>query len=350
MGKRGSFVPGSVIRLLSLAAAALFLSGSVFAQGHVPITTAPPDLPVYEQPLCPTDIDDSSICPSDGYAWTPGYWDWDGDYYWVPGTWVMAPEIGDLWTPGYWSWSGGGYVFHEGHWGRSVGFYGGIDYGFGYPGKGYEGARWDDGWLHYNSAVNHVNTRRPGFAYNTPVKDSGNRISYNGGAGGINARPTPEEEAADRDQRSGPTLQQDQNAWFAHNDPPQRFSANHGAPRIIALPVPHIAVHPHDLPPMEHFAVHTGNPELDQEYQKQQDELIAKQDEERKKLQQQQDVDRENINKERAEQKYDPYEMEHLIRRHLLDTQDLYLRQRREMLDLQKRQQPSLAGQLKTAN
>jgi hypothetical protein len=43
-----------------------------------------PELPVYEQP----------ICPGDGYIWTPGYWAWDGEYYWVPGTWVMAPKSG----------------------------------------------------------------------------------------------------------------------------------------------------------------------------------------------------------------------------------------------------------------
>jgi len=54
----------------------------------------------------------------------------DGEYYWVPGTWVMAPETGYLWTPGYWGWGGDGFMFNEGYWGLSVGFYGGIDYGF----------------------------------------------------------------------------------------------------------------------------------------------------------------------------------------------------------------------------
>ena len=53
----------------------------------VSVNFAPPELPVYEQP----------ICPGEGYIWTPGYWAWDdedGDYYWVPGTWVLAPEPG----------------------------------------------------------------------------------------------------------------------------------------------------------------------------------------------------------------------------------------------------------------
>jgi hypothetical protein len=65
-------------------------------------------LPVYQQP----------ICPGDGYLWTPGYWAYDdsiADYYWVPGTWVQAPEVGYLWTPGYWGWGDGGFFFNEGY-------------------------------------------------------------------------------------------------------------------------------------------------------------------------------------------------------------------------------------------
>lgn len=327
----------SVTRSLLLSVVLLFVKGAAFAQVHPVVTTAPPDLPHYEQPSCANSSDDSSICPPDGYMWAPGYWAWDGGYYWVPGTWVFAPEVGDFWTPGYWSWSDGGYVFHEGYWGRSVGFYGGIDYGFGYPGHGFFGARWDGVWLHYNSAVNRVNTSRAGFSYNSPIKDSGNRVSYDGGSGGIKASPTPQERAAARQKRSGPTLQQVQNAWFAHNDRRQWFSANHGAPPIIATAVPHVAIHPHNLPPVPRFSIHTGDAKLDQNYREQQDKLLAEQDRERDKLQKQQDVDRDNINKERAAHTYDPYEMETLIRRHLQDTQDLYLKQSEQMRELQRR-------------
>jgi hypothetical protein len=343
----GSFVSGGIFRSLLLAGTVLCLSGAAFTQARAVITTPPPNLPVYEEPACPNDTDDSSICPPDGYAWAPGYWAWDGDYFWVPGTWVFAPEVGDFWTPGYWRWNDGGFIFHQGYWGRSVGFYGGIDYGFGYPGHGFEGARWDDGWLHYNAAVNHVNNGRNGFSYNLPVKDSGNRTSYNGGSGGINARPTPEEEASDRDRRSGPTLQQDQQVWFAQNDLQQRFSANQGTPPIVATPLPHVAIHPHNLPPIQRFAIHTGNPELDRQYRKQQDDLIAEQYQEREKLQQQQDVDRDNINKERAAHTYDPYEMELLIRRHLQDSQELYLKERKQLEELQQR---TVGSGPKTAN
>jgi WXXGXW repeat (2 copies) len=84
--------------------------------------------------------------PGDGYICVPGYWAYgDDDYYSVPGTWVLAPEPGLLWTPGYWGWSEGVSVFHEGYWGPHVGFYGGINYGFGYFGVGFEGGRWDSG-------------------------------------------------------------------------------------------------------------------------------------------------------------------------------------------------------------
>jgi len=37
---------------------------------------------------------------------------------------------------------GDAYVFHVGYWGPVVGFYGGIDYGYGYVGRGYYGGRW----------------------------------------------------------------------------------------------------------------------------------------------------------------------------------------------------------------
>jgi len=58
-----------VICLLLLAAGMVFLSAPSFAQVGPP-TVAPPELPAYEQPMC----------PGDGYIWTPGYWAWDGEY------------------------------------------------------------------------------------------------------------------------------------------------------------------------------------------------------------------------------------------------------------------------------
>ena len=124
------------IRTALLAAIMFAIPAASFAQISVGIAVriAPPVLPVYEQPLC----------PGEGYIWTPGYWAYgDDDYYWVPGTWVLAPRVGVLWTPGYWGWGDGGYFWHGGYWGPHVGFYGGVNYGFGYVGVGYLGGRWE---------------------------------------------------------------------------------------------------------------------------------------------------------------------------------------------------------------
>jgi len=82
-------------RSLLLAFLILTIPVALFAQFGVSITIAPPELPVYTQPMV----------PADGYLWTPGYWGYgDEGYFWVPGTWVQAPEAGLLWTPGYWGW------------------------------------------------------------------------------------------------------------------------------------------------------------------------------------------------------------------------------------------------------
>src|ERR1700745_2074836 len=124
------------MRLLILAALLVLVPAAVFAQIGVSITIAPPALPVYTQP----------VIPGPGYLWTPGYWAWGPEgYYWVPGTWVLPPAIGLLWTPGYWGWLDGRYFWHAGYWGPHIGFYGGVNYGFGYFGTGFVGGRWDNG-------------------------------------------------------------------------------------------------------------------------------------------------------------------------------------------------------------
>ena len=132
-------------------------------------TEPPPPLPDYDQPPA----------PADGYIWTPGYWAWGpGGYYWVPGAWVEPPYDSALWTPGYWGFYGGRYLFYPGHWGLHIGFYGGINYGFGYIGLGYEGGYWNGGRFFYNRAYNHINVR---VVHNTYNYNAGNRGNYNGG-------------------------------------------------------------------------------------------------------------------------------------------------------------------------
>jgi hypothetical protein len=152
---------------------------------------APPPLPDYDQPPI----------PAPGYYWTPGYWAWNNvDYYWVPGVWDEPPQSGLLWTPGYWAFVGGVYAFRPGYWGHEVGFYGGINYGFGYAGRGYEGGRWQGQNFFYNTAVNNIRTTQITNVYSSPVVVNNvttvNRVSYNGGAGGVVATPTPQQLSA----------------------------------------------------------------------------------------------------------------------------------------------------------
>src|SRR5271165_2101130 len=220
-------------RSLLLAFMLLAVSAAAYAQIGISISFAPPELPVYEQPLC----------PSDGYLWTPGYWAYAGNdygYYWVPGTWVMAPEPGLLWTPGYWGWGNNGYMFNEGYWGTQVGFYGGISYGYGYFGDGYEGGRWQNGQFYYNRSVNNVNVTNIHNVYDTTVINNTtvNRVSYNGGSGGVSARPTPQEENFSHERHIPPVAAQAEHAQAARANPQQRASENHGKPAVAATPKP----------------------------------------------------------------------------------------------------------------
>jgi len=234
-------VKANVKRLLQIFVLIVFaagLSASARAQVSIGISVriGPPPLPVYEQPFC----------PGPNYIWVPGYWAWDGyDYYWVPGTWVLAPQPGYLWTPGYWGWNAGFYVWHPGYWGPHIGFYGGINYGYGYFGTGYEGGYWRGGTFFYNTAINRVNTTVIRNVYvNKTVINNVNvtRVSYNGGQGGIQARPTPQEMAAERERHIGPTQVQQTHTQMARQVPGNFYKQNHGAPVAAALARPATSV------------------------------------------------------------------------------------------------------------
>ena len=58
-----------------------------------------------------------------------------------------------MWTPGYWGWGGAAFIWHAGYWGPHVGFYGGINYGFGYTGVGFVGGEWRGRDFFYNRSV-----------------------------------------------------------------------------------------------------------------------------------------------------------------------------------------------------
>ncbi len=245
---RRALTPALVLAILMLPAISMAQIGF-----SVSVNVPPPELPVYEQPAI----------PGDGYLWTPGYWSWDqdyGDYFWVPGTWVQAPEPGLLWTPGYWGTEGGAFLFHAGYWGPHVGFYGGVNYGFGYVGEGFEGGYWQGDHLYYNRSVTNVGTTNITNVYNKTVINNTtvNRVSYNGG-NGVQARPTPAQITAQNERHVPPVAAQQQHVQAARTDPQMRASANHGKPAVAATAKPG-AIPGHEQGAAQHSAPATTAP------------------------------------------------------------------------------------------
>jgi hypothetical protein len=210
----------------------------------VSITIAPPVLPVYTQPPCPVD----------GYLWSPGYWAYgDAGYYWVPGVWIAPPRVGFLWTPGYWGFGGGVYLWHAGYWGPHVGFYGGVNYGFGYFGVGFGGGVWAGNVFRYNSAVLNVNASVVHNVYvdRTVIRNVNvNRVSFNG-PGGLQARPSPEEQRAMHEQHVGATPNQLSHQQAASRDRANFASVNHGRPGPAAPAGRGFGAAAHEAPKME---------------------------------------------------------------------------------------------------
>jgi len=183
----------------------------------------PPALPDYSQPPD----------PGDGYVWTPGYWNWaSSGYYWVPGAWVEPPYSGALWTPGYWGSSGGRYRFYPGHWGSHIGFYGGINYGFGYSGTGYEGGYWNSGHFYANRDYNNINSDkvRNVYSYKANRPENTSRVSFHGGSNGVERQPAPQEKAAWHEPVAPRMNSQVQHAKSYQSDHGQFYKVNHGQP------------------------------------------------------------------------------------------------------------------------
>lgn len=340
----------------------LLLSTAALAQVRITVAFAPPPIPVYEQPLC----------PGDSYIWVPGYWAWYDDfddYYWVPGTWVLGPEVGYYWTPPWWGWDGGVYLFHAGFWGPVVAFYGGINYGFGYFGEGYVGGRWDNGRFFYNRSITNVNVTVIRNVYNEHVDiRNESRVSFNGGRGGINARPTAADEAAGRERHLPPVAAQEQHIQAARGNPELRANANHGKPSVAATARPgqfrgsqvvgareaggtynrpegarggsrganeggRAAVHPNDLPPLNRPETGNTSSKEEQKFQKQQQKLYQQQMKDREKLQRQQ------VN-EHAQQGQSANEARHqeMEQRHQQQTQEMVERHQTQTREMQSRQ------------
>jgi len=162
---------------------------------------APPSLPDYNQPPD----------PGGNSVWVPGSWYYDlaqVDYYWVPGAWVTPPN-NLVWTPPYWEYeTDGRYRWHSGYWALHVGFYGGIDYGFGYTGNGYS---------------------------KSPAK-SRSAIGCNGGPNRPKKPPAEKEEPARQDRHTPPTAEQVQLEHESSKTRGQFYQATQGRPRSMSLP------------------------------------------------------------------------------------------------------------------
>jgi hypothetical protein len=215
----------STVALGAMLFVGLSLTSS-FAQVGISIGIAPPPIPIYEQPYA----------PAAGYIWTPGYWAYDSGYYWVPGVWVPPPRIGFLWTPGYWGYNGSNYFFNEGYWGPTVGFYGGINYGYGYGGHGYYGGRWAGNTFRYNTAVTRVNKS---VIHNTyfnkqVVTNNSSRASFNG-SGGTTVKPTAKEQAAAKAEHIPATSVQQSRVQAAKNNPDLHAANNQGKPKSESI-------------------------------------------------------------------------------------------------------------------
>jgi hypothetical protein len=364
------------LRVLILALCAVAAWHPASAQIGISVSFGPPALPVYEQPLC----------PEDGYLWTPGYWAYDDDdgYYWVPGTWVLAPEPGYLWTPAYWGWGGGGYLFHEGYWATEVGFYGGINYGFGYFGEGFGGGRWDGGRFRYNTAVLNINTTIIHNTYidRTVIINNTSHVSYNGGQGGIDKRPTPQQEAVAQQRHIPPVAAQTQHVQAARSNPQMRATANQGRPAIAATQKPGemsgkgvvaareaggtyhppaqgarpatspgrpdtagegarpaSPVHGSDVQPHTVTPVNTGDAKADQKFQQQQQKLVDKQNAEHEKLAKQQQKEDQKAAKTANQTRQQGLEQQHQNQ-----TQQLEQRHAQQMQQMQSRQAPRPSG------
>jgi hypothetical protein len=201
-----------------------------------------------------------------------------------------------------------------------------------------------------------------------------NRASFNGGRGGIDARPTPQEEAAERGRHIPPVEAQLHHAQAARGNPELRASVNLGKPAIAATARPGAfedngvlkareagapysvpanravgtdradlratrskPLHAKDLPAIERPpAPNTGDAKLDKKYMQQQDELVAKQEVERQQLQRQQDKEHQRL----AKQPADDQKVQQLEQQHQQQTQQMTQRHSQEMQDLQRGQQP----------
>jgi hypothetical protein len=102
----------------------------------VPVTQYPAQYPdVISAPPTPTGVPEGAVvvnqqpppvqpevippAPGAGYVWSPGHWEWQGQWLWVGGYWVAPPAVGMVYVaPGWEHHPHGGWAYHGGHWRR----------------------------------------------------------------------------------------------------------------------------------------------------------------------------------------------------------------------------------------
>ena len=106
-------------------------------------------------------------------------------------------------------------------------------------GSGFQGGYWRNNQFYYNRSVNNIHGGDFHNVYERNVdRREVSHVSYNGGHGGLSARPTAAQEAAARQHHVEATREQTEHLQAARQDRSQFASVNHGHPAVAATPKP----------------------------------------------------------------------------------------------------------------
>jgi len=199
------------------------------------------------------------------------------------------------------------------------------------------------------------------------------RVSYNGGNGGVMARPSAHDEQVQSQRHIPPVAAQTQHVQAARSNPQMRAEANQGKPPVAATsrpgefsgggvvaaksegapykPAPSrtgtpaaggtrpeggAPANPTHAKDLQQHTVQTapssGNPRTDMKYQQDQQRLVNQQNQEHQKLQQQQDKEDQKAAKQNNQQKTQQVEQ-----RHQQQTQQLEQKHTQQQQQMQTR-------------
>jgi hypothetical protein len=202
----------------------------------------------------------------------------------------------------------------------------------------------------------------------TVIVNNNSHVAFNGGQGGVAARPTAQQEQYAHESHTPAVAAQTQHEQAARGNPQLRASVNQGKPPVAAtakpgdfkagaIPsraaggaykapppnaargnetrpgnegsagsdghpgstaaAPNPASHASDLQPHKFTPPNTGDPATDKKYQEQQDKLAAKQAKDNQKLQQQQEKDHQRA----AQANYNDSQKQQMEQQHAQQTQ-----------------------------